>query len=108
MHGDKMGSLIDDTIVATVSLGYPRRFLMKPTSGGASRSFSLGWGDLFVMGGTCQRTYLHGVPKTAHADGRISIMFRPRIPEADASSEVAARRLARTRAQGPASPFRAA
>jgi alkylated DNA repair dioxygenase AlkB len=44
---------------------------------GASLAFDLGWGDLFVMGGTCQRTWQHGVPKRAHADPRISIMFRP-------------------------------
>jgi alkylated DNA repair dioxygenase AlkB len=79
-HGDKVGRLIDDCIVATVSVGTPRRFLMKPRTGGGSLSFDLGWGDLFVMGGTCQRTWQHGVPKRAHADPRISIMFRPVIP----------------------------
>ena len=80
-HGDKLGRLVDDSIVATVSVGAPRRFLMKPAEGGPSLSFDLGWGDLFVMGGTCQRTWLHAVPKRAHADPRISIMFRPAIPE---------------------------
>lgn len=81
MHGDKMGPLVDDTIVATVSVGSPRRFLMRSVSGGYRQAFSLGWGDLLVMGGTCQRTWQHGVPKLAHADPRISIMFRPRVPD---------------------------
>ncbi len=36
----------------------------------------LGGGDLLVMGGTCQRTWEHGVPKVAHADLRISVQFR--------------------------------
>lgn len=81
-HGDKVGRLVDDCIVATVSVGAPRRFLMKPVKGGGSLSFDLGWGDLFVMGGTCQRTWQHAVPKRAHADPRISIMFRPMIPDA--------------------------
>lgn len=76
-HGDKVGRLASDTIVATVSVGAPRRFLLKPNAGGASLSFDLGWGDLFVMGGSCQRTWQHAVPKRAHADPRISIIFRP-------------------------------
>jgi alkylated DNA repair dioxygenase AlkB len=80
-HGDKLGRLVDDAIVATVSVGEPRRFLLKPKSGGPSLSFDLGWGDLFVMGGTCQRTWQHAIPKRAHADPRISIMFRPEVPE---------------------------
>jgi alkylated DNA repair dioxygenase AlkB len=92
MHGDKMGSLVDDTIVAIVSLGAPRRFLLKPVRGGRSLAFNLGWGDLLVMGGTCQRTYQHGVPKAVHAEERMSVMFRPRIPEEDAASEAAARK----------------
>jgi alkylated DNA repair dioxygenase AlkB len=90
-HGDKVGRLANDTIVATVSVGAPRRFLLKPNIHGSSGSrleagrsslaFDLGWGDLFVMGGSCQRTWQHAVPKRAHADPRISIMFRPPIPE---------------------------
>ena len=29
-------------------------------------------------GGTCQRTWRHGIPKVAHAGPRIAVMFRPR------------------------------
>ena len=75
-HGDKMGRLVDDTVVAIVSVGAPRRFLLQPAGGGSSITFSLGWGDLLVMGGACQRTWRHGVPKVPHADPRISIMLR--------------------------------
>ena len=39
-------------------------------------TFSPGWGDLMVMGGSCQRTWLHSVPKVTRADPRISIQFR--------------------------------
>lgn len=81
MHGDKMGVLTQDTVIATVSIGEPRRFLMRPASGGRSLSFDLGWGDLFVMGGSAQHTWEHGVPKLAHAGPRISIIFRPYVPE---------------------------
>jgi alkylated DNA repair dioxygenase AlkB len=92
-HGDKVGSLKDDCIVATVSVGAPRRFLLKPSpgpsvhacsqagAGSSSLGFDLGWGDLLVMGGTCQRTWQHAIPKRSHADPRISIMFRPVVPE---------------------------
>lgn len=79
-HGDKVGRLANDCVIATVSVGARRRFLLKPSSGGTSLGFELGWGDLFVMGGACQRAWQHAVPKCAHADPRISIMFRPPLP----------------------------
>jgi alkylated DNA repair dioxygenase AlkB len=78
-HGDRIGrSRTEDTMVAIVSLGTPRRFLLRPRGGGRSQRFELGRGDLFVMGGSCQRTWEHSVPKLAHCDGpRVSAQFRP-------------------------------
>jgi alkylated DNA repair dioxygenase AlkB len=76
-HGDYVARKLPSALVATVSVGAPRRFLLRPTGGGKSMSFSLGWGDLIVMGGSCQRTYQHSVPKVAHAEPRIAVMFRP-------------------------------
>ena len=78
-HGDYVArEMDDDTLVASVSLGEPRRLLLRPRGGGgAARAFSLGWGDLFVMGGACQRTWQHAIPKVAHAEPRLAIMFRP-------------------------------
>jgi alkylated DNA repair dioxygenase AlkB len=76
-HGDYVAREMDEALVATVSLGEPRRFLLRPTGGGASVAFSLGWGDLLVMGGSAQRTWQHAVPKVAHADPRLAVMFRP-------------------------------
>jgi alkylated DNA repair dioxygenase AlkB len=76
-HGDRLGPLIDDTVVAILSLGEPRRFLLRPVAGGTSRAFDLGWGDLLVMGGSCQRTWQHAVPKAAQAGPRMSVQFRP-------------------------------
>ncbi len=63
-------------LVATVSVGASRRFLVRPYGGGPSIAFSAGWGDLLVMGGTCQLTWEHCVPKAQQAEPRISIMFR--------------------------------
>jgi alkylated DNA repair dioxygenase AlkB len=76
-HGDRIARNMPDALVATLSLGAPRRFLMRPRGGGMSRGWKLGWGDLLVMGGSCQRTWQHSIPKVAHADPRIAVMFRP-------------------------------
>ena len=78
MHGDRIGRRIADTVVAILSLGAPRRFLLKPAAGGRSLRFDLGRGDLLVMGGDCQRTWRHGIPKARSAGPRISIQFRER------------------------------
>jgi alkylated DNA repair dioxygenase AlkB len=81
-HGDRIGrGRSADTMVAIVSLGEARKLLLRPNGGGAGRTlgFALGHGDLLVMGGSCQRTWEHCVPKTTRPTGpRISIQFRPR------------------------------
>jgi alkylated DNA repair dioxygenase AlkB len=78
-HGDTIGrGRTEDTMVAIVSFGDPRRLLLRPRGGGSSIAFTLGHGDLLVMGGSCQRTWEHAVPKTSHAGPRISVQFRPR------------------------------
>jgi alkylated DNA repair dioxygenase AlkB len=96
-HGDTTGrSSTQDTMVAIVSLGAPRALLLRPRGGmsepgglmggpeGSGRyrkalRHELGHGDLLVMGGSCQRTWEHSIPKTARAVGpRISVQFRPR------------------------------
>jgi alkylated DNA repair dioxygenase AlkB len=79
-HGDRIGrGSTEDTVVAILSLGAPRALLLRPRGGGPARRHELGHGDLLVMGGSCQRTWEHAVPKTARATGpRISVQFRPR------------------------------
>ena len=108
-HGDTIGrGRTTDTVVAILSLGSPRELLLRPRGGGAvaraiagaelpdraattaappSRAVSgvgtirhtLHHGDLVVMGGSCQRTWEHAVPKTSRSVGpRVSIQFRPR------------------------------
>ncbi|MFB6558996.1 MULTISPECIES: alpha-ketoglutarate-dependent dioxygenase AlkB [unclassified Streptomyces] len=79
-HGDRTGrSRVEDTMVAIVSVGDPRDLAFRPRDGGATLlRLPLGHGDLVVMGGSCQRTMEHAVPKSARAVGpRISIQFRP-------------------------------
>jgi alkylated DNA repair dioxygenase AlkB len=77
-HGDRIGrGSSQDTMVAIVSIGDPRRLALRPNGGGESLSFEMGHGDLLVMGGSCQRTWEHAVPKVASAGPRISVQFRP-------------------------------
>lgn len=77
-HGDTIGrGRTADTMVAIVSVGDPRRLLLRPRGGGGSLAVTMGHGDLVVMGGSCQRTWEHAVPKAAHAGPRISVQFRP-------------------------------
>lgn len=77
-HGDREGrAATQDTCVAIVSVGAPRDLLMRPAGGGASLRFSVGHGDLVVMGGSHQRTWEHAVPKTTRNVGpRVSVQFR--------------------------------
>jgi alkylated DNA repair dioxygenase AlkB len=83
-HGDTIGrGATEDTMVAIVSVGAPRALALRPRERGGTDDpgtlrYELGHGDLIVMGGSCQRTWEHAVPKTARPAGpRISIQFRP-------------------------------
>ncbi len=79
-HGDNIGrGRSQDTMVAIVSFGSPRKLQLRPVGGRTEVTHSLGHGDLIVMGGSCQRTWEHAVPKTSRPVGpRVSVQFRPR------------------------------
>lgn len=78
-HGDRIGRGAHvDTMVAILSVGAPRDLVLRPRRGGDTVRRPLGHGDLIVMGGSCQRTWEHAIPKSARAAGpRISVQFRP-------------------------------
>ena len=76
-HGDRVARERLTALVAIVSVGERRPFRLRPKGGGPSVGYELGRGDLLVMGGTCQRTWDHGVPKVARAGPRMSLTFRP-------------------------------
>jgi len=78
-HGDTIGrGSHSDTMVAILSVGSARPLLLRPRSGGPGLRVPVGHGDLVVMGGSCQRTWGHSIPKTAKPVGpRVSIQFRP-------------------------------
>jgi alkylated DNA repair dioxygenase AlkB len=76
-HGDRHRHVVTNPVIAIVSVGAPRPLRLRPRGGGQSLSWSLGNGDLFVMGGACQHLWEHTVPKVRVTTGpRLSITFR--------------------------------
>lgn len=89
-HGDRGLREQDSSLVAVLSLGSARRFLLRPTGGGPSVRLDPAPGDLLVMGGTCQRTWQHAVPKSARPVGpRISVTLRPGRRKGDPEPDIA-------------------
>lgn len=86
-HGDRIRREIEDPVVALLSLGEPRKFLLRPRGGGHSRALMLGQGDLLVTGGRTQRAWDHSVPKVARAGPRISIAYRYGLAIGKAASD---------------------
>ncbi len=90
LHSDRAMRWLDDTRVAIVVLGQRRPFVLRPrgnwTASLAERLpagehpddvvLMPGEGDLLVMGGACQRDWLHGVPAFDTPNTRISLTWR--------------------------------
>src|SRR5581483_3101958 len=75
-HRDRELRYLESTLIAIVTLGALRPFLLRPLGGGRSRDLRPGAGDLLVMGGACQMRWEHCVPKIATAGPRISATLR--------------------------------
>ncbi len=76
-HSDDEPELGMNPVIASVSLGAPRRFRVRPAAGGASIGADLGHGSLLVMTGRSQRDYRHAVTRTRRPVGwRINLTFR--------------------------------
>ncbi|WP_202845572.1 alpha-ketoglutarate-dependent dioxygenase AlkB [Luteimonas saliphila] len=85
MHGDKLHSLRDGHPIALVSLGAPRRMLIRACADHRDRiAIDLMPGSLLAMSHAMQTTHEHGIPKVRHAAPRISVVFRAR-PGGDGS-----------------------
>lgn len=75
-HADRPANLLPTAIVPVLSLGATRRFLLRKAGGGKSTTFEVATGDLVVMGGRCQRDWVHMVPREPFPTGpRISVNF---------------------------------
>lgn len=79
-HGDRIARDLPSATVALISLGEPRPFKLRPKGGGAAITYVPQRGDLMVMGGSCQRTWDHAVPKVRAAGPRMSVQFRHIYP----------------------------
>ena len=78
-HGDRIAREIAEPLVAIVSVGEPRRFLLRPKARGTglpTHRLLLGRGELLVTGGATQRAWEHSVPKVVSAGPRMSLTFR--------------------------------
>lgn len=77
MHADDEAELGHNPVVATLTLGATRKFLLRSRTGSHRADYALGDGSLLIMGGQCQAEYVHGIPKTRQTVGsRLSITFR--------------------------------
>jgi alkylated DNA repair dioxygenase AlkB len=79
-HADdepELGPTRDNVLIASVSLGERRRFVLRHRRRKTSEELRLGGGDLLIMGGTTQSHYRHRVPPTTAPMGpRMNLTFR--------------------------------
>src|SRR5262249_54771570 len=76
-HTDAEPELGRDPVVATVSFGAQRDFVLKHKVSRKGLTYRLAHGSLLVMGGSSQHHWLHGLPKTSEDIGkRVSLTFR--------------------------------
>ena len=76
-HADDEKELGKNPVVASISLGAVRKFVLKHVRSKETLTFHLAHGSLLVMAGTCQHHWHHGVPKTTQEVGeRINLTFR--------------------------------
>ncbi|MCA0394098.1 MAG: alpha-ketoglutarate-dependent dioxygenase AlkB [Proteobacteria bacterium] len=79
MHGDRMHARAAGHPIALVSLGAPRRMLIRRRADHRDVvAVDLDPGSLLAMSHAMQATHEHGIPKTRHAGPRISVVFRVR------------------------------
>jgi alkylated DNA repair dioxygenase AlkB len=90
-HSDRVRDP-EQSLVAIVSLGDSRKFMLRPKGGGASIVQGFGGGDLLVMGGACQAGFEHSIPKTKHAQPRMALMFRNRASQREYARATTPRR----------------
>ncbi|MCE3004904.1 MAG: alpha-ketoglutarate-dependent dioxygenase AlkB [Xanthomonadaceae bacterium] len=76
-HADDEPELGPRPVIASLSLGATRRFVLRPRSGGAKVELPLTHGSLLVMAGDTQANWQHALPRMAGAAGlRINLTFR--------------------------------
>lgn len=81
-HSDDEPELGPQPVIASLSLGATRRFVLRHRDDPARRqALALEHGSLLVMRGTCQAQWRHALPRTARPVGaRINLTFRRILP----------------------------
>jgi alkylated DNA repair dioxygenase AlkB len=81
-HADDEPELGAAPLIASVSLGAERRFVLRHRATGARHALALPHGSLLVMAGPTQRAYRHALPRTARVVGpRLNLTFRRVQPQ---------------------------
>ncbi len=76
-HADDEPELGYEPLIASVSLGVSRRFVLKHKYKSRKKSFNLQSGSLFVMGGACQHRWYHALPANPQiSEPRINLTYR--------------------------------
>ncbi|HEY4582190.1 MAG TPA: alpha-ketoglutarate-dependent dioxygenase AlkB [Lysobacter sp.] len=76
-HADDEPELGPAPVIASVSLGATRRFVLRHRDGAPRLALDLPAGSLLLMQGATQRHYRHALPRTAKPVGpRINLTFR--------------------------------
>lgn len=79
-HADdepELGPERDNILIASLSLGASRRFVLKHRRSAARHCYELGEGALLIMSGRTQLDWVHALPKTRRPVGeRINLTFR--------------------------------
>ena len=80
LHADNEPELGRNPLIAAISLGVPRRFMLQHKNKkykGGKRKVILHPASILIMGGDIQHTWRHSVPQTGGPTGeRINITFR--------------------------------
>jgi len=75
-HSDKEKDIIEDSIIASLSLGATRDFYLENNDTQETIKVPLPSGSILLMKGKCQKLYRHSVPKDTTTKPRINITFR--------------------------------
>ncbi|MDO9020478.1 MAG: alpha-ketoglutarate-dependent dioxygenase AlkB [Deltaproteobacteria bacterium] len=75
-HADDEDILVPEAPIASVSLGAPRRFVLRHNRTKAKHELTLDHGSLLVMQGTTQWYWQHAVPPEKNAGPRVNLTFR--------------------------------
>lgn len=76
-HADDEEPLGSNPVIASLSLGAPRRFVLRHERTREKIEYALGGGSLLVMGGTTQHHWRHAVPRTTKPVGpRLNLTWR--------------------------------